>query len=531
MHQHLLSFLAQDEEQQQLIQAGSGSQQLSTAASGSLQEAASQQALSQQQQQQPARVSLTSTAYSSAAQQPAALPANSMTVSTYLASSQRAPHPGNSFRVFCAVLAMLQPLHAQGIASGCVRPSHLVLHSTGHVTTHPNLPSTAAEHGLYASPEQAAAGVSTPASDIFSLGMLFFELLVKNSDQASPGTLSDVVQQVVASTGQSSSPKAAFLLAMLNPEPSKRPAVAQILAGQLLSMLHSTICSRPVERAQPLPEHHVIRFPRLGQQFRQQQQHQRQQQRQQQQQQALAVVEPAVPPQRRSMAQADAALLEDFLKVMSKRTAASAVKTEHQLSLLDQDIQEVNAKLLSMVHQTPSELLQQTSAPQLTADSPKLQLQHPASRKRQRSWETASASQVSPDPHLALIDSTQQKSERVEQSWKNAKGAFRDLEDIFFKRREAESAPASPSFSDASDADHMPSGLTGLSGHLTDFATDLANYSCYSRLQVCSYLSAAIGSCSCNLVWLLQERHACACCNMLRTVQLVLTTDCATNKT
>ena len=417
-----------------------------------------------------------------------------MTVSTYLASSQRAPHPENSFRVFCAVLAMLQPLHAQSIASGCVRPSHLVLHSTGHVTPHPNLPSTAAEHGLYASPEQAAAGASTPASDIFSLGMLFFELLVKSSDQASPGTLSDVVQQVVASTGQSSSPKAAFLLAMLNPEPSKRPTVAQILAGQLLSMLHSTICSRPVERAQPPPEHQVIRFPRLGQQFRQQQQHQRQQQRQQQQQQALVVVEPAVPPQQRSMAQADAALLEDFLKVMSKRTAASAAKTEHQLSLLDQDIQEVNAKLLSMVHQTPSELLQQTSAPQLTADSPKLQLQHPASRKRQRSWETASASQVSPDLHLALIDSTQQKSERVEQSWKNAKGAFRDLEDIFFKRREAESAPASPSFSDVSDADHMSSGLTGLSGHLTDFATDLANFSRYSRLQVCSYLSTAQSS-------------------------------------
>lgn len=419
-------------------------------------------------------------------QQPVVLPANSMTVSSYLQSCWLAQHPDHSFRVFCAVVAMLQPLHAQNRACGCLRPSQLVLHNSGQVKSHPSFPSPAAESELYTSPEHSSTAASTLASDVFCLGMLFFELVIKAPGSVSPRSLADIRQQVLmASMGQSSPPKVAFLLALLQPEPSKRPTVAQILGGNLLSMLHSTIYPRPQAVAQP--QLHPIRFPRLGSQPRQQQQQHRQPQVQphlQTQQQPTATTKPAQAQAQPSIAQADAALLEDFLKVMGKRTAAITAKTQHQLSLLDQDIQEVNGKLLSIVHQSPSELLHQTSAPEFDAESPKLQLQHPASRKRQRSWEAESVSRLPSDALLTLTDSKQQKSERVEQNWRNAQGAFSDLEAIFFKRREAQRAPSTPSASDASDGDHMPPGLAGLSDHLADFSTDLTNYSCYSQLQV-----------------------------------------------
>lgn len=456
-----------------------------------------------------------------------------MTLSQYLQSYSLAVHPDNSFRVFCAVIAMLHPLHAQGLACPCLQPSQLVLHNTGQITPHPDFPISAAESELYTSPEQIASSASTPASDIFRLGMLFFELLIKLLDAPAPRTLADVRQQVlVASMGQPSSPKTAFLLAMLQPEPSKRPTTSQILGGNLLGMLHSIICPRLEAAPQPHTQSQPIRFPRLGQQQQRQQHQQRQQQHQQQHQQhqqhqqqqaAIVVAKPAATSQSPSMAQADAALLEDFLKVMAKKTAATAAKTQHQLALLDQDIQEVNGKLLSTVHQSPSELLHQTSAPQLAAEQPKLHLQHPVSRKRQRSWEADSFSQL-PSDLLTLEDTKQQKSERIEQNWQNAKRAFSDLEKIFFKRREAQKAPASPSASDASDSDHMPPGLAGLSDHLTDFSTDLTNFSCYSQLKVrfqfnLSSIVAVITSCGvihrsvCHAATLPFVLHACLLVN------------------
>lgn len=487
---HVKLYLAQgmpnvaQGEEQLLKQAKSGSQQLSTAASSGVNESASLQ-VQQQQQQQPQQQQQSQQqgpaalpVISNAVQPVATLPVSSTTVSNYILSCRAAPHPENSFRVFCAALAMLQPLHIHGMACVCLRPSQLLLHQTGQVTAQPNLPVTAAELALCTSPEAHVTGSPTPQSDVFGLGILFFELLVASPEHPMPKTLAEIREQLLAaSTSQLSAP-IAFLGALLNPDPSKRPTIAQILGGNLLSMLHSTISSCPQGRAMPQPQQQAIRFPRLNQQ-----QHQLRQQLQHQQQQASAVAQSAASP-KLSIAQADAALLEDFLRIMSKKTATTAAKTEHQLALLDQDIREVNGKLLSMVHQTPSELLHQTSAPQLAAEAPKLHLQHPASRKRQRSWEVESLSHLPPNPQLALTDSNEQKKERIEQSWQNVTGAFTDLEKIFFQRREAESAPVSPSDSEASDADHIPPGLAGLSDHLTDFCTDLTNFSCYSRLQV-----------------------------------------------
>ena len=412
-------------------------------------------------------------ASSSAMPQAVRLLANSMTISNYILTCQPAVHLDNSFRVFCAVLPMLQPLHAQGMASGCIRPSQLVLHQNGQVTALPGSPVPAAETDMYASPEELTTSAIIPASDIFSLGMLFFELLNLVPEDARMRVLSDIRKRnLPAALCQTPSHKIAFLMAMLHPDPARRPTTAQILGGNLLGLLHSSICPRQsrslLHAQQPSQRLSQYRQQHLGHQHQQQQQ---------QMQQHLAHQPHALPQAFRgpialphlgtslkaasgtaaaaaaagagaaaaeagaaavvskhsSVNEADAALLADFLHIMSKRTAAAVEQSQKQLALLDEDIQEVNGQLLSIVHQAPGELAHTTSAPeQMATVASRLELQHPASRKRQRSWEN----EMPPGPsgslqtQAALTDPRQQKEARIAQSWANVSGAFNELEKV-----------------------------------------------------------------------------------------------------
>ncbi|DBB03651.1 TPA: hypothetical protein ACH3X3_010979 [Trebouxia sp. C0006] len=437
-------------------------------------------------------------------QQTAPATSDVILVSRYLSQCQSAMSTENGFRIFCAVLALLQPSHAQGIPVQTIRPSQLLLHRSAQVTTQRDLPLSVSEAELYASPEELATGRSTPASDIFSLGVLFFELLNPNQDaQIRTRVLTEVRRRVLpVSLGQHRPHETAFLLALLHPEASKRPTVAQIIGSNLLNMLRSSVHQHPLAQAGPAAPQMLAQQQRLAEEQYRRQHHalhqqelsqhgnnMQQQQKQRQQSQQVAPLEGV-----------DSETLLDFLSIMQQTTVTAMDKTQHQLSLLGSDIQEVNAAILSLQcqHGVVSEqlpgLLHQSSAPEQLLLQPRaqapLELQHPASRKRQRSWEAESAESQSVSGslgpwHIDNHSEADSKRERIQQSCQNVDRAFGELERKFFLQREnpdGQAHRASPDLSDSSHVD-LP-GLAGLSDHLADFSADLIDFSRYSQLKV-----------------------------------------------
>ncbi len=437
-------------------------------------------------------------------QQTAPATSDVILVSRYLFQCQSAMSTENGFRIFCAVLALLQPSHAQGIPVQTIRPSQLLLHRSAQVTTQRDLPLSVSEAELYASPEELATGRSTPASDIFSLGVLFFELLNPNQDaQIRTRVLTEVRRRVLpVSLGQHRPHETAFLLALLHPEASKRPTVAQIIGSNLLNMLRSSVHQHPLVQAGPAAPQMLAQQQRLAEEQYRRQHHalhqqelsqhgnnmQQQQQKQRQQSHQVAPLEGV-----------DSETLLDFLSIMQQTTVTAMDKTQHQLSLLGSDIQEVNAAILSLQcqHGVVSEqlpgLLHQSSAPEQLLLQPRaqapLELQHPASRKRQRSWEAESAESQSASGslgpwHIDNHSEADSKRERIQQSCQNVDRAFGELERKFFLQREnpdGQAHRASPDLSDSSHVD-LP-GLAGLSDHLADFSADLIDFSRYSQLR------------------------------------------------
>ncbi|DBA80664.1 TPA: hypothetical protein ACH3X1_007907 [Trebouxia sp. C0004] len=431
-------------------------------------------------------------------QQTAPVTGDVILVSRYLSQCQSAMSTENGFRIFCAVLALLQPSHAQGIPVQTIRPSQLLLHRSAQVTTQRDLPLSVCEAELYASPEELATGCSTPASDIFSLGVLFFELLNPIQDaQMRTRVLTEVRRRVLpVSLGQHRPHETAFLLALLHPDASKRPTVAQIIGSNLLNMLRSSVHQHPLVQAGSHAPQILAQQQRLAEEQHRRQHHALHQQQlsehgntqQQQHGQQVAALEGV-----------DSETLLEFLSIMQQTTATSLDTTQHQLSLLGCDIQEVNAAILSLQcqhglvsEQLPGQLLHQSSAPEQLLLQPRLQghleLQHPVSRKRQRSWEAESAEFLSASGSLGLLHIDNQpvadfKRERIQQRCQNIDRAFGELERKFFLQREApDGQRASPDLSDSSHVD-LP-GLAGLSDHLADFSADLIDFSRYSQLKV-----------------------------------------------
>lgn len=474
---------------------------------------ATSQAQSAVQQPQPmtaAQTPQSSAALGPSASQPApaqqTAPSDVILVSRYLSLCESTLSTENGFRIFCAVLALLQPAHAQGVSVQCVRPSQLLLHRSGQVTTQRDLPPSVRETELYASPEELASGCSTPASDIFSMGMLFFELLNPIQDaQARSRVLAEVRRRVLpVSLGQHRPHETAFLLALLHPEASKRPTVAQIIGSNLLNMLRSSVHQHPAVHANstiPHQQQMLAQQQKVAEEQHRRQQHAWHQEQSgqnsrhaQQQEAQQQLIQP--------LAGVDSETLLDFLKVMQQTTVNALGKSQHQLSFLDKDIQEVNTAILMLqCHQgassdeSTSELLQQSSAPERMLLSSRqqepLELQHPASRKRHRSWEPDSAeSSLSASGSLSHHVTAQQsqadsKRERIQQSCQIIDRAFGELERKFFQQRELPNGQTGNRSPDVSDSSHVDlPGLANLSDHLADFSTDLIDFSRYSQLKV-----------------------------------------------
>ncbi|XP_040969861.1 protein SPA1-RELATED 2 isoform X3 [Gossypium hirsutum] len=81
------------------------------------------------------------------------------------------------------------------------------------------------EEKWYASPEEINEGVCTILSNIYSLGVLFFELLCQfESERAHAAAMLDLCHRIFPPTFLSENLKeAGFCLRLLHPEPSLRP--------------------------------------------------------------------------------------------------------------------------------------------------------------------------------------------------------------------------------------------------------------------------------------------------------------------
>ncbi|KAK9020987.1 hypothetical protein V6N11_010998 [Hibiscus sabdariffa] len=93
------------------------------------------------------------------------------------------------------------------------------------------------EEKWYASPEESNEGVCTILSNIYSLGVLLFELLCHfESERAHAAAMLDLRNRIFPPTFLSENLKeAGFCLRLLHPEPSLRPTTGDILQSEVLS--------------------------------------------------------------------------------------------------------------------------------------------------------------------------------------------------------------------------------------------------------------------------------------------------------
>ncbi|XP_068644697.1 protein SUPPRESSOR OF PHYA-105 1-like isoform X2 [Aristolochia californica] len=92
------------------------------------------------------------------------------------------------------------------------------------------------EERWYASPEELSDGICTLSSNIYSLGVLLFELLCSFESNMHATAMSDLRHRILPPTFLSENPKeAGFCLWLLHPEPSSRPKTSEILQSALIS--------------------------------------------------------------------------------------------------------------------------------------------------------------------------------------------------------------------------------------------------------------------------------------------------------
>ncbi|KAJ9549727.1 hypothetical protein OSB04_022270 [Centaurea solstitialis] len=114
-------------------------------------------------------------------------------------------------------------------------PNSLHVAATSQMVS--NLRSDPFEEQWYASPEDPRERCSTLSSNIYSLGILLFELLASSeSARAHAIAMMDLRQRILPPSFLSENPKeAGFCLWLLHPEPSLRPTTRDILQSQLVS--------------------------------------------------------------------------------------------------------------------------------------------------------------------------------------------------------------------------------------------------------------------------------------------------------
>ncbi|XP_002509925.2 protein SPA1-RELATED 2 isoform X1 [Ricinus communis] len=95
------------------------------------------------------------------------------------------------------------------------------------------------EDKWYASPEELSEGICTMSSNIYSLGVLLFELLGHfDSERGHATAMADLRHRILPPHFLSENPKeAGFCLWLIHPEPSSRPTTREILQSEVINGL------------------------------------------------------------------------------------------------------------------------------------------------------------------------------------------------------------------------------------------------------------------------------------------------------
>lgn len=419
-------------------------------------------------------------------------------LSQWLTRPHRVVDRKESFWIFCEVLLLLErKLRGEGQGEGReyprLRPSKLMLSANGSVTDmqegppHPfchlegegmcsagpplgagqdicggggavlggveKEPGTSGEvddeRDLYGSPEETEGQEATLASNIFSLGLLFFELHYCASAENRAPLLRGVKQRIFPIPFLKAYPhEVAFLMTLLHPDPTARPTLPELLTGATCGPLCTALRQRHAQREE--------REARL-----------------------------------------DHEVLKDFLSLMRRKKSEELEQVKHEISHNCDSLKRVKA-FLDMLNISPEvmELAAVKSPPRSHS------LSDPASAMPsvKRVWVgedilAAKRLKLSLKPHRLLSNGVEtgggdvgeaeccQRSELVDHRWQKVLDAFPVLEKVFSKRKDqyerkdlgpgGEGTPVSP----AATSQPLPE-------YLSTFADDLINFTKYQAIEV-----------------------------------------------